>query len=204
MPTIGILLFEGVEELDFCGPLEVAGASRQIQEQDGVPTDDLYDVITIAETDGPIQCSKGLRVLPHTTFLTHPTLDVVIVPGGQGTRQAVFNPLVIGWLQNICSNAKLRFVCSVCTGALLLHECGAARGKNVATHWAFEDELQSRGNISVISNKRFVADGNLVTSQGVSAGIDMALWIIGQLHSPEHARETQRYIQYAPEPPYQE
>jgi transcriptional regulator GlxA family with amidase domain len=203
MPTIGILLFDGVEELDFCGPLEVAGSSRMLLKHSGVSDDKLYDVITIAATDEPVSCNKGLRVLPHATITSHPPLEVVIVPGGHGTRKAVSDPLIIAWLQKVCEGENLKYVCSVCTGALLLHESGVAKGKRVATHWAFEDTLRKRGNVEVVSDQRFVVDGNLVTSQGVSAGIDMTLWLIGQLHSPEHARNTQRYIQYKPKPPYQ-
>jgi transcriptional regulator GlxA family with amidase domain len=204
MPTIGILLFDLVEELDFIGPLEVAAASRMLHEQDGVPADQLYDVVTIAATAEPIRCNKGMRVLPHATMASHPPLDVLIVPGGKGTRTAVHDPLIISWLRKMCEPGGARWVTSVCTGVLLLHECGAAAGKRVATHWNHERELQSRGNVHVISDQRYVVDGNLVTSQGVSAGIDMTLWLVGQIHSPEHARRTQRYIQYEPEPPYQD
>jgi transcriptional regulator GlxA family with amidase domain len=94
-------------------------------------------------------------------------------------------------------------VAGVCTGALLLHASGLATGKRLATHWAYEDRLEELG-ATVVRDAWWVADGNLVSSQGVSAGIDMALWLVGQLHSPRHARATQRYIQYDPAPPYQD
>ena len=95
-----------------------------------------------------------------------------------------------------------RWTTSVCTGSLLLHAAGVADGRRLATHFAFEDELERRG-ATVVRDVRWVRDGQLVTSQGVSAGIDMALWLVGQLHSPAHARATQRWIQYQPAPPYQ-
>ena len=91
---------------------------------------------------------------------------------------------------------------SVCTGSLLLHEAGFARGRRVTTHWGFVETLRRRGDVTVLDDVRYVRDGNLVTAAGVSAGIDMALWLVGQLHTPELARSVQRYIQYDPAPPY--
>jgi len=189
--TIGILLFEDAEELDWAGPWEVLASMA----------DETGDrVVTIAETDAPVKCKKGLRVLPDFDFGNAPSLDVVLVPGGQGTRREVDNPVLIGWLRKVCADAT--WVTSVCTGALLLHEAGPARGKNVTTHWGFIDGLRKRGDVTVHSEPRYVRDGNLVTAAGVSAGIDMALWLVGQLHTPQLARKVQRYIQYDPAPPY--
>jgi transcriptional regulator GlxA family with amidase domain len=93
-------------------------------------------------------------------------------------------------------------VASVCTGAFLLHEAGPARGRRVATHHAFQDALAARGEITVVRDARYVVDGNLITSQGVSAGIDMALWLVGHVHGRHHARAVRRYIHYDPAPPY--
>lgn len=95
----------------------------------------------------------------------------------------------------------MTWVTSVCTGALLLHGCGYAKGKRVATHFMYEDQLERMGDVTVVRGQRWVVDGNLVTSQGVSAGIDMALWLVGQLYSPEHARKTQKIMQYYPSSP---
>lgn len=190
--TIGILLFDDAEELDFVGPWEVLTAMKMI-----VPGD---SVVTIAEHDRPIRCAKGMRVLPDHTFANAPALDVVLVPGGMGTRREVSNPALIDWLRKV--GAQATWVTSVCTGALLLHEAGFARGKRVTTHWAFVSQLQERGEITVLDGPRYVRDGNVVTAAGVSAGIDMALWLVGQLHDPDLARKTQRYIQYDPAPPY--
>ena len=89
----------------------------------------------------------------------------------------------------------------MCTGSLLLHASGVAEGKRLATHWGFEDALEKRG-ATVVRDARWVRDGNVVSSQGVSAGIDMALWLVGQLYGPAHARAVQRSIQYDPAPPY--
>jgi len=190
--TTGILLFDDAEELDFAGPYEVLAAAAALEKGDRV--------VTIAEKSGLVRCAKGLRVLPDHAFADAPALDVVLVPGGQGTRREVANPALIEWLRK--TGAGCRFVTSVCTGALLLHEAGFARGKRVTTHWGFAPTLRARGDVTVLERVRYVRDGNLVTAAGVSAGIDMALWLVGQLHTPELARTVQRYIEYDPAPPY--
>jgi len=191
--TIGILLFDDVEELDFVGPWEVFSATTQHL----FPDD---QVVTIAQQSGPIRCAKGLRVLPDFDFTNAPPLDVVLVPGGQGTRREVSNQTLIGWLREAGQNCQ--WVTSVCTGALLLHEAGFAKGRRVTTHWAFIETLRQRGDVTVLENRRYVRDGNVVTAAGVSAGIDMALWLVGQIYGVDVARKVQRGIEYDPAPPY--
>jgi transcriptional regulator GlxA family with amidase domain len=192
MLTVGMLIFDDVEELDFVGPWEVfAGLYSTTREG---------RVVTISPNGGTVRCAKGLRVTADHSFADAPALDVVLVPGGQGTRREVGNPVVIDWLRKV--GERCQWVTSVCTGALLLHEAGFAKGKRVTTHWAFVEQLRARGDVTVLDGPRYVRDGNLVTAAGVSAGIDMALWLVGQLHSPEVARRVQRYIQYDPAPPY--
>jgi transcriptional regulator GlxA family with amidase domain len=191
--TYGLLIFDGAEELDFAGPWEVFTASSMLRE--GADT-----AVLIAPRPGPVTCAKGMRVLPDHTLDDHPPLDVLLVPGGMGTRREVGNPTVMNWIAKVSEHAT--WVTSVCTGSLLLHEAGPARGKRVATHWGFEDTLAARGDITVVRDARYVVDGNVVTSQGVSAGIDMALWLAGQIHGRDHARAVRRYIQYEPAPPY--
>jgi len=191
--TTGILLFDGAEELDFAGPWEVLSMSAILNGGED-------RVVTIAESARPVVCNKKLRVLPDHTFADAPVLDVVLVPGGQGTRDQVGNAALIDWLRR--AGAPCRWVTSVCTGALLLHEAGFARGKRVTTHWAFVESLRARGEVTVLEGRRYVRDGNLVTSAGVSAGIDMTLWLVGQLHGVDHARAVQKAIEYDPAPPY--
>jgi transcriptional regulator GlxA family with amidase domain len=197
MTTIGILLFDGVEELDFVGPWEVFTASSMLLERRDLPPD---TVITIAESAEPVRCAKGLRVLADRTVEDHPPLDVVLVPGGMGTRREVDNADLMRWLTAVSLAAT--WVTSVCTGSLLLWGSGLAKGRRVATHFSFEDEFERTGDVTIVRDARWVRDGKLVTSQGVSAGIDMALWLVGQLYGRPHARMTQRYIQYEPAPPY--
>jgi transcriptional regulator GlxA family with amidase domain len=112
----------------------------------------------------------------------------------------VNNPTVIEWIQKV--SARVDWVTSVCDGALLLHEAGPARDRRVATDWEFEDQLEARGDVTVVRDARYVVDGNLVTSPGVSAGIDMALWLIGRIRGLPHARVVRRKIQYEPAPLY--
>jgi transcriptional regulator GlxA family with amidase domain len=198
MTTYGILLFDDAEELDFAGPWEVFTSAAIAHRGERADASDR--VVTIAEHERPLRCAKGLRVLADHSFANAPALDVLLVPGGQGTRREVGNPVLIDWLRK--AGAGCRWVTSVCTGSLLLHEAGFARGKRVTTHWAFVEQLRKRPEITVLERTRFVRDGNLVTSAGVSAGIDMALWLVGQIHTPEFARRVQHYIEYYPAPPY--
>lgn len=203
MTTYGLLIFDDAEELDFTGPYEVFTVSGMVRARASaapagtVPAD---SVLLIAERPGPVRCNKGMRVLPDAGLDDHPPLDVLLVPGGNGTRREVGNPAVIEWIRK--NSASAAWTTSVCTGSLLLHEAGPARGRRVATHWSFEDKLEARGEVTVVRDARYVVDGNLVTSQGVSAGIDMALWLIGRIHGRDHARAVRRYIQYEPAPPY--
>ena len=193
--TTGILLFDDAEELDYVGPWEVLTMARKEGDR----------VVTIAERPDAIRSAKGLRVLPDHTFDDAPPLDVVLVPGGMGTRREVDNTAVTGWLGKVSADAT--WVTSVCTGSFLLHAAGPAVGKRVTTHWAAIDELRGRipdgDGCTVVGDARWVVDGKVVTAAGVSAGIDMALWLVGQLYDVPHARAVQRFIQYDPAPPYQ-
>ena len=193
MTTIGILVFDGLEELDAIGPWEVFTSAAMLR-------DDVR-VVTVAERGDSIRCAKGLRIQPDHTLAEAPELDVVLVPGGQGTRREVDNPVLIDWLRRVAPRCS--WLTSVCTGALLLCEAGFARGKRVTTHWGYVETLRKRyPDTEVLEKRRYVRDGQLVTAAGVSAGIDMALWLVGQLWDVETARQTQRVIEYDPAPPY--
>jgi transcriptional regulator GlxA family with amidase domain len=142
-----------------------------------------------------------MQVIPECAIADAPPLDVVLVPGGQGTRREVDNPALIDWLRRVEPDAT--WMTSVCTGALLLCEAGFATGRKVTTHWAFVEDLRKRyPDVTVRDDVRYVREGRMCTAAGVSAGIDMALWVAGQLWSPKTARTIQRYIQYEPAPPY--
>jgi transcriptional regulator GlxA family with amidase domain len=197
--TIGILVFDGAEELDFVGPWEVFTMTNELFTRDGKERP--HEVLLVAEHDTPFRCAKGMRVLPDVTTANCPPLDVLLIPGGQGTRREVSNAPLLAWIA--ATAAKCKWITSVCTGALLLTAAGPAKGKRVTTHWGFIEQLRARNEAAkVLENIRYVRDGNVVTAAGVSAGIDMALWLIGQLHSPAVARAVQRGMEYDPAPPY--
>jgi transcriptional regulator GlxA family with amidase domain len=190
--TTGILIFDGVEELDFAGPYEIFGAAAYLRPGDRV--------VTISRGGQPIRGAKGLRVAPDHALDDAPHLDVVVVPGGRGVRDAMKDGATCEFVTSRAAGAK--FVTSVCTGALLLLSTGLARGKRVTTHASCFEEARALTPREVVSGLRFVRDGNVVTAAGVSAGIDMSLWLLGQLHDEEFAREVQRYVEYFPAPPY--
>lgn len=190
--TYGLVIFDDAEELDFVGPWEVFTMSAEARGMGD-------RCLLIAEHDRPVRCRKGMRVLPDHTFTDHPPLDLVLVPGGEGTRREADNPTILRWLVDQAEQAE--WMTSVCTGSLLLWASGVAKDRRLATHWGFEDQLEAKG-ATVVRDARWVRDGNVVSSQGVSAGIDMALWLVGQTHGPTWARGVQRLMQYDPAPPY--
>jgi transcriptional regulator GlxA family with amidase domain len=190
---IGVLLFDDAEELDFAGPWEVFKMARESKNE--------IELVLVAESDKPVRCRGGMRVLPDVTTANCHALDVLLVPGGQGTRREVKNESLLSWIAQIARTAK--WTTSVCTGALLLTAAGPAKGKRVTTHWGFVKALRERGEAAeVLDNFRYVRDGNIVTAAGVSAGIDMALWLVGEWYSPQFARSVQRAMEYDPAPPY--
>lgn len=196
--SLGILIFDGAEELDFVGPWEVFTMAAKIaQDRHREPP---FAPVLIAPSSGPVRCAKGMRVLADTTIGEVSSLDILLVPGGQGTRREVHNPELLAWIAKISQSAQ--WVTSVCTGALLLTAAGPARGKTVTTHWAFVETLAARGEAArVVDDQRYVVDGNLATAAGVSAGIDMALWLTCRLCGAEFAALVKRGMQYEPEPP---
>jgi transcriptional regulator GlxA family with amidase domain len=191
--TIGVLIFDDAEELDFVGPWEVFASAREAGKD--------LQVVTVAQSREAIRCAKGMRVLPDHSFEDAPPLDIVMVPGGQGTRQEIDNPVLIEWLRKVGESCT--WVTSVCTGSLLLSGAGFTDGRRITTHWGFIDALREYApKATVLTRVRYVRDGKLVTAAGVSAGIDMALWLIGEIYEPEFARSIQHYIEYDPAPPY--
>jgi transcriptional regulator GlxA family with amidase domain len=196
--TIGILIFPDAEELDFVGPWEVFTMSAMARNKGVLPKG---EVVLISESGEPVRAAKGMAFLPDCSIETAPKLDVLLIPGGMGTRVEVENKILIDWIAKV--SADCTWVTSVCTGAVLLAEAGPAAGKRVTTHWGFVEELRAHGKVAeVVENIRYVRDGNVITAAGVSAGIDMALWLIGEIWGQDHARTTQHYMEYYPSPPY--
>jgi transcriptional regulator GlxA family with amidase domain len=190
---VGILVFEDVEVLDFCGPFEVFS----ITTAEGESSDNaqLYDVHVIAERSDIVRCRNGLLVKPHATIDAHPDLDIVVVPGGRGTRREQTNPRILAWLRDQAGRVDL--VTSVCTGAFLLAANGMLDGKAATTHWASIDWLrEAYPGTTVHADQRWVDEGSVITSAGVSAGIDMALHVVERMHGPTVARQSARHMEY--------
>jgi transcriptional regulator GlxA family with amidase domain len=192
---IGIILFNGAEELDWAGPWEVLSYWSKSHPEDDV------EVFTVArDNSAPIECAKGLRVLADHSWDSVPEIDVLVYPGGRGTRAQVGDDEVRAWVRSVHERARL--TTSVCTGALVLADAGLLEGRPAATHWNDFDELLAiDGSIEARREARFVDEGDIITAAGISAGIDMALYLIVRLHSEDRAREVKRGIQYEPEPP---
>jgi len=189
-----IFVFDGSEELDWAGPWEVLSAWSHGWPDDGV------EAFTIAQTEGVVTCAKGLRMLPDHTWGSAPDFDVLVFPGGRGTRGQIGDEEIRSWVQRSAQNGTL--MTSVCTGSLVYADSGLLDGRPATTHWGSLEHLGSLGSgVEVRADDRFVDDGDVITAAGVSAGIDMALHLVVRLHSPERAREVKRYIQYDPAPP---
>lgn len=193
--AVGILIFSEVEILDFCGPFEVFASAAQPPETAGGQETRLFDVFTIAERPEVVRCRGGLLVQPNHTLADHPPLDLVVVPGGFGTRTQQENPVVLDWIARQQGAGAL--TTSVCTGAFLLGAAGLLDGLRATTHWATIEGLRTRHpNANVLANARVVDEGEIITSAGVSAGIDMALHVVRRLHGAEVARRTARDMEY--------
>jgi transcriptional regulator GlxA family with amidase domain len=192
--NIAVAVFDGAEELDWAGPWEVLSAWASGWPDDGV------EVFTVAERDEPVRCAKGLRVLADHTWENAPPLDVLVFPGGRGTRAQLGDETVRARLRELAGRGTL--MTSVCTGSLVYADAGLLDGLPATTHWGSLEALGQLGTgIDVRPDERFVDTGQVITAAGVSAGIDMALHLVARLHSPERAREVRRYIQYDPRPP---
>lgn len=191
--AIAIVLFEGAEELDFVGPWEVFTMLGQVEAGS-------CSVFTVSEHGGEVRCAKGLRVIAEHSFADCPPADLILVPGGQGTRREVDNRAMIEFVRRM--DEKTEVTTSVCTGSFVLEAAGLLAGKRATTHWGSIERLKARGTVEVLEDTRFVDEGRIVTSSGVSAGIDMALYLVGRLWSPVIARRVQKAMEYFPEPPY--
>jgi transcriptional regulator GlxA family with amidase domain len=189
--TVGILIFPEVEVLDFCGPFEVFASARAAGERER-----LFSVSIVAETTEIVSCRGGLLVKPHLSFAESPRFDLIVIPGGYGTRTQIDNPALIDWIRD--QNQTTEITTSVCTGSLLLAKAGLIDDQPATTHWAAFDELLGHfPHLQLVSEQRVVDNGHIVTSAGVSAGIDMALAMVERLNGKAVAEETARGMEYA-------
>jgi transcriptional regulator GlxA family with amidase domain len=191
---LGIVLFDDVEELDAVGPWEVLAYWTRSHPEDG------YRVLTLSREGTAVRCAKGLVVLPDASFAAAPPLEVLVYPGGQGTRTQLHDEARLAWVRE--QRARVPLMTSVCTGSLVFAAAGLLAGRAATTHWRALDLLASLdATIDVRRDERFVDDGDVITSAGVSAGIDMALHLVHRLAGLERAREARQGIQYDPQPP---
>ena len=190
---IAIAVFEGAEELDFAGPWEVLTAWSFLYPDD-------VDVVMVGDSTEPLTCAKGMRVVPEVSWKDLGDVDVLVYPGGRGTRAQLGDDRIRERLRSLKQRGAL--MTSVCTGALVYADAGLLDGRPATTYWSAFDELLPLGReIEPRPDERFVDDDDVITAAGVSAGIDMALHLVARLGSPENAREVRRYIQYDPLPP---
>ncbi|MBI4032567.1 DJ-1/PfpI family protein [Candidatus Berkelbacteria bacterium] len=198
--TVGILIFQGVEVLDFAGPFEVFSRTRLVpgiesrRTEQGAP----FLVFTVAKTSEVVRATGGLLILPTHTFIDHPPIDLLLVPGGFGTRSLLKDDVTLHWLERTASTA--RKVASVCTGSLLLARLGLLRGRRATTHWGAIEELRSLDASVEISTDSRVVDDCVVTSGGVASGLELAFYIVQTIYGSAVAADTARFIEYERSP----
>jgi transcriptional regulator GlxA family with amidase domain len=187
--NIGIYIYDQAEVLDFSGPFEVFSTASRI-----CPTGEPFRVFLVGETGQVVTARSGYKVVPSYGFHDHPTVDVLIVVGGVHTEE-MHKPNVIDWISQQAEKAKL--VASVCTGVFLLAEARILTTQNVTTHWGDIPDLRaSYPDLTVHESSRWIDEGSIVTSGGISAGIDMRLHLVSRLHSSELAEKTARQMEY--------
>jgi transcriptional regulator GlxA family with amidase domain len=189
MRNVAIVIFDDAEVLDFCGPFEVFAVARGTQDER------LFNVYTVAEEARPILARNGLSVNPTYTLENCPVPDLILVPGGLGSREAMRSERLLAWLNG--HMPRVEQMLSVCTGALVLATSGLLVNLSATTyHTAFDLLQELSPSTTVIRGKRWVDNGKVITSAGVSAGIDMALYVVAKLHGIEQANRTARYMEY--------
>ena len=186
--NFGIIVFDQVEELDFVGPWEMLTMWSKY-------ANGPENCLIAGEALEPITCAKGLSINPHVCFANCPRLDYLLVPGGQGTRREVSNPVLLEFLATQARSSKA--VLSVCTGSFLLHAAGLLSGKKATTHWGSLERLRALGDVDVVE-QRFVQDGSVWSSAGVSAGTDLMLAFIARVAGEETAGKVQFHAEYYP------
>jgi transcriptional regulator GlxA family with amidase domain len=186
---IGFLVFPAVEELDFVGPLEMFGLWGLIGTS--------ARTLLVGQSTQPLRCSKGLTVVPDYGFEDCPPLDVLVVPGGQGTREQADNPALVTFVKHQVEQ-HTQAVMSVSTGTFILHRAGLLLGRRCTTHWASLNRLREAGDVRVLE-ERWVVDGPVWTAAGITAGIDMALAFVEHISGPVTAGKVQMAAEYYPD-----
>ena len=193
--AVGIVLYDQVEELDFCGPFETFSVAAALSAgKSGHRERPAFTVFTVAEHDDLVKTGGGLRIQPDYSFQLAPPVDIVVVPGGN-TEPQLENAALLEWLQHATDHARIS--ASVCTGAFLFGQIGLLEGHNATTHWGALEVLAARFPATRVQQKvRWVDEGSLVTAAGISAGIDMSLHVVERLLGREMAEQTARMMEY--------
>lgn len=187
--NVAILIFNDVEVLDFCGPFEVFSVTHEIHSLKP------FNVYTVAEEDKPVIARNNLSVNPRYTIHNCPKPDILIVPGGQGTRKEMNNPVLINWLKE--SFEQVELLLSVCTGALILAKAGLLDGLSATTHHSALDQLKKTApKTKIVKDQRFVDNGKIITSAGISAGIDMSFYVVEKLLDKNAVVATSKQMEY--------
>jgi transcriptional regulator GlxA family with amidase domain len=191
---IGIVIFDDVEVLDFCGPLEVFSAVR-MNEEGRLSEPSPFEVLLVAQFDRPITTAGGMKVLPCTTFDSCPPMDILVVPGGRGTRREMKNDAMLSFV--VSRAAQVETLASVCTGSLILGNAGLLDGLRATTHWrSLELMKELFPKVTVDSESHVVEQDRIITSAGISAGIDMALRVVVRYCGETVARATAHHMEY--------
>lgn len=187
--NIGIYIYDDAEVLDFSGPFEVFSTASRVS-----MSPETFNVFLVSETGNTVSARGGYRVNPNYGFLNHPSIDVLIIVGGVHTVE-MRKPSVLNWIDKESKKAQL--VASVCTGAFLLAEAGVLSNQKVTTHWEDIPILRvGYPNLKVIENQRWVDEGNIITSGGISAGIDMSLHLVSKISGKELAEKTAKQMEF--------
>jgi transcriptional regulator GlxA family with amidase domain len=189
MRNVAILIFDDVEVLDFAGPFEVFSVTRELAGES------LFTVHTVGLTPGTVRARNGLKLVPEHTLESLPPPNLLIIPGGFGTRALLNQASVIDWIRRKAPQVEI--VASVCTGSLLLAKAGLLAGLTATTHYQSFDRLRGlEPTANVREDVRFTDDGHVLTAAGISAGIDLSLHLVARLHGAETAQRTARYMEY--------
>jgi len=192
--AVGIYIYDDVEVLDFCGPFEVFATASRVKARFSPDAVKPFEVFTIADSPRMVPARAALKVQPHFDITNHPAVDVLLIPGGIHSRE-LERADIIAWIARTAAKAEV--TASVCTGAFLLAKAGLLRGKTITTHW--EDIADFRSmfpDIPVQGLARWVDCESIVTSAGISAGLDMSLHLVARLESEELAVQTARQMDY--------
>ena len=188
--NVAIFIFNDVEVLDFAGPFEVFAVT------DDLAGHTLFNTYTVAELPGAVRARNGLRVVPDHTFESAPKPDIIVIPGGFGTRPLLNRPVILEWVRQ--QSRQAQYTVSVCTGALLLAKAGLLDGLQVTTHHLRLDLLRELAPAATVhADRRFLDNGNILTSAGISAGIDVSLHLVARLCGKETAEKTAAHMEYS-------